>query len=348
MANCANVHFVQMRMRLPSLVLLAALLSLGGCDAPRDNPYDPGAGNYFGPGVGTGSLAGQVTGLAGQHLSGAVVLATSSAGAIQGDASNAQGSYLILDVPAGVYQLVCTLPGYAPDSASAIVLVAQQTGGVDFRLDALPAVPYFVVTSHYYHQEIIPPLYYSINAQARISEPDGRNDLDTVALEIEGGSQYALSYDSTSSPFFCYHLDLGEESLPGQSVDSIMGKTFGCFVSDTSGNWAISNPDFIRRYFVDYPVPLSPNDNEAVFVWMPPLVWDPFNASFPFSYAARVYRDYGSSHPLVWEQSSISPTETSVVVDSLDNGNYFWTLEVTDEYGNSAQSLQAAFIVNHP
>jgi len=76
------------------------VLWLAGCNAPRDNPYDPDADNYVGPGA--SSISGRVTTYAGEELAGAEIMANPlSPGAVRGSYSNSAGYYTITEVLPG-------------------------------------------------------------------------------------------------------------------------------------------------------------------------------------------------------------------------------------------------------
>jgi hypothetical protein len=156
-----------------------------------------------------------------------------------------------------------------------------------------------------------------------------------------------MSYnpDSSVGSSFFYSLILEEQDLPYGTVDSIKWKHFACIVEDTSGNTASSDTLTIIRFFDDYPITISPMDNEVVSTQNVQLVWESFNAIFYFTYDVQVYHQVsGSIYDLFWQRSGISSADTSIMVEAVfTNDNYYWELRVIDEYQNSARSAKAYF-----
>jgi len=323
------------------LIGLSLALLLCSCEAPRDNPLDPGATNYIGPEASVGSVKGRVTGLDYTPLMSALVLTIPG---YRGAQTNSQGDYLIEDIQAGQYQIFCAPPGYAPDTLQVTVLPMMQTIA-DFRLDALPVFQSFQVTSHYIYQgtEASPPEYYNIFARARLTDPDGINDIAQVTLEVEDWPDTTMSFnsDSTVGAEAFYYVNL--EFTPGASLDSIKWQHFTCVAEDASNNTASTSPLTVLRFFDDYPVPLSPIDRVQEFTPTPVFEWEPFGEQFYFTYEVRVYREQSGS--LSWLESALPPSASSIVSDSLASGFYYWLLEAFDEYGNSARSAPAYFEV---
>ncbi|HEX7345019.1 MAG TPA: carboxypeptidase-like regulatory domain-containing protein [bacterium] len=320
------------------------MLWLAGCNAPRDNPYDPDADNYVGPGA--SSISGRVTTYAGEELAGAEIMANPlSPGAVRGSYSNSAGYYTITEVLPGSYQLLCSLNGYASDTMEISVPEKAFLTGKNFALNGFPIIHDFQVTSHYINASVLPFLYYQIRGQATLTLPDDINDMAGVFLQTQLGLQWAMNFDVQSGDSFHYSISLNESSLPGGSVDSIEGHYFICSVLDTSGIAIQSEPATIRRYLINPPYTLSPGYNVLIYETNPWLTWDPYTAPFYFEYTARVYNTDGLSPVLYRQQSDVSATEDSVQTGFLPSGEYIWTLEVIDEYGNSALSLDAKFQV---
>lgn len=320
---------------IPAVLLL-------GCDAPRDNPLDPGGDNYVGPGPQMGSIRGRVTNLGSVSIPGALVLTMPG---YRGDVTDNSGSYLIEDVAVDTYLVFCSPEGFDPDTQEVAVQNGVQSI-VDFHLDALPIISSFQVTSHYIYQgPLVPPAYYVIAARSRLADPDGFNDIAEVILEVEGGLDTTMIFnpDSSSGSSLFYFIELPEDFFPGASIDSIKWKKFSCVVVDTSENIATSTPIAIQRFFEDYPFQISP---VGITITTQPfdLEWAPFGEQFYFTYSVHVFKQ-GYSTPL-WQMDGIAPSATSVAIGvTLDDGTYNWTLEVFDEYGNSSRTSPATFYI---
>ncbi len=332
---------VQMR-RISHAVMLGLALLFWGCQSPRDNPYDPEAWNYLGSSAEYGSLRGRVTTLSSLPLSGVMVFTVPG---YRGSLTNSQGYYVIADLAAGSCQVICAPSGYAADTLDATILQGVETE-VNIQLDALPEIMTFDVTSHYFNQPSQPfPTFYTILAQTAISEPDGQENLASVTLQLESGYSYAMQHDSTQGVLLYYSTVVEYDSLSFEEIDNVMRQQFTCLAIDAFGNSALSDPDLVRRYFTDYPSPTSPRDGVRLYDPTQPLSWEPFQASFPFSFMVQVFREEfpGGNYAIFWQQMDIPATAVSTTVYSLSNGMYYWLIEALDEYGNSARSEPAYF-----
>ncbi len=311
------------------------------CDAPRDNPYDPNANNYIGPDRNIGVVSGYVTDRSSSPLSGVYVFTIPE---YRGAVTNPQGHYSIEGLNLRVYQIICAPAGFDPDTAS-VDLTDDAVATVNFNLNALPIIVDFSVKSRFIDPSQQLPPYYLVSAFAAVSDLDGVSDLQNVTLHIQGGFSALMSYDSTKSFTHYYSKNLMEAELPGASVDSVGDKLFWCTAEDQGGISDSSEALFVVRFFDNYPFLLSPIDDETVSTPTPTLRWEAFDAPFYFTYHALVYNGQNNP-PLVWEKSNISADVTMVVTDSLPNSNYYyWTLEVSDIFGNTALSAPVDFNV---
>lgn len=326
--------------RLFSLILLMAFIA---CEAPRDNPLDPAANNYIGPE--SGWITGEVTSLTAVPLGSVLVM---SIPGYRGSLTDAQGRYTIADVPPGEYEVCCSPVGFMPDTI--IVTINPKSQSIaNFRLDALPIIQSFQVTSRFIWQpDEIPLEYYVIFGRTQITDIDGLVDIDRVTLEIENNLEtYAFNHDSSSGSSLYFSVNIPESDLPGGSIESIQGKTFNCIAEDTAGNVTISSPQFIRRFINAYLNPSSPKDHSNPDTAFVTLVWNPFSATYFFTYKVTLYNDIGGEYSytnLYWSMAGINSSVNSVNVEKeLEFYDYRWFFEVVDEYGNSARSEPAYF-----
>jgi hypothetical protein len=311
------------------------------CDAPRDNPFDPNSDNYVGPDRNIGIVSGNVADLSSAPLSGVQVFTIPE---YRGAVTNPQGNYTIEGLSLRTYQIVCAPAGFEPDTAG-VDLTDDAVATVNFTLDALPSIVDFKVISHFIDPSQQLPPYYLVSAFAAIFESDGESDLQYVTLHVQSGFSTPMIYDSTRDLIHYYSKNLLEAELPGASIDSVGDKLFWCTAEDQGGNSDSSKALFIARFFDNYPFLLSPIDDETVSTPTPTLRWEAFNAPFYFTYHALVYNGQNNP-PLVWEKADIGADVTMVITDSLPNSNYYyWTLEVSDIFGNTALSAPVDFNV---
>ena len=231
-----------------------------------------------------------------------------------------------------------------------ITVSYQQQTTADFRLNAIPIIYDFNLSSHLiYEGPPPPPEYYEIRARSHVFEPDGINDIDSVLLKnTEGDINFSMFYDPEFNigDSLYYFLDLQEDMLPGSSYDSVKWDHFFCDVIDKSGTTRSSSILTIIRTLDSYPIPISPSNNQTVQDSTLILIWAPYEEQFFYSQTASI-RTQGSEQ-LVWEQSDIPSTIDSVVVGNLfPVGAYFWRISVVDEYGNSAISNKEQFTIDY-
>lgn len=319
-------------------------LFLNACNAPRDNPLDSDGDNFVGALL--GSIRGKVTNLVNIPVSDALVLTIPG---YRGAFTDADGDYFIEGIEAGTYQIFCAPAGFAADTLTRQINSGKQAMA-DFRLDALPVFQSFQVTSHYVYQPDEPPYeFYTIYARSLLTDLDGVSDLKQPVLEVEGGLDTLMSYnpDSSIASSFFYSVSLPESFFPNFSVDSLRSTHFTCSVEDTSGNGATSSPLAIQRFFLTsteliYPEPgVSP---DIINIPNPTLIWYPYEGYFFFTYEVRIYQQFNNE--LYWQRSGIASYVDTVTVDkNLEDGYYYWLIEIFDEYGNSSRSQIADFRV---
>jgi hypothetical protein len=321
---------------------------LGGCEAPRDNPLDPGAGNFIDPNYQVGSVEGRVTDLAFNPIVGALVLALPENSEVyRGAVTDGDGKYRIDEIKIGNCQVFTQPEGYVGDTSSVIVNF-QQTTQKNFFLDALPQIYEFKVTSHFRYEDISPPEYYEVRSTAVLRDPDGFNDIDSVLLvTLEGDLRMDMEYnpDSTRNDSFFYNLIISEDQLPDGSIDSVKWDHFQCRVVDVTGHFTLSEEKTIMRVFDSYVEPVDPINGITVSPDNIELIWNPYNEQFFYTHSLFIYQAY--TDIAVWDSTGISSTTTSVQVDTvLSAGAYYWRIAVIDEWGNSALSDKADFNVS--
>ena len=82
-----------------------------------------------------GNLAGTATDSSGASLSGAVVkLDSPSTGLARSTVSSANGDFLIVDLPVGIYTLTVSNPGFATQKIEALEIAVSKTTNVNVSL----------------------------------------------------------------------------------------------------------------------------------------------------------------------------------------------------------------------
>jgi hypothetical protein len=334
------VHFMQEYMRRFILLLvLSAELLIWGCDVPRNNPYDPDAENYLGP---MGSIQGQATSLSGIGLDSALVSSLADTnGYVVSATTNSQGFFTISNIQTGSYQLVCTRAGYIADTLTCLVNLGLPTI-INFRIDAIPVIQNFRITSQYIDWGDVPPfLDRAFFALITVFDADGFSNISSLNLLRDGYiDTNFVALDSASGSLSYHSLRLPQTVFPGDSIGlNLVGDLFACTVWDDSGASDVA-VDYVERLLPEIPT-LPPNNP---IIQQQPFLreWNSYNVSYPYVYNVRIFDD--SSNLLVWSQMGIPSTTLSVSL-SLPLESYYWTLEIEDEYGNTARSRPDNFVV---
>ena len=311
------------------------LFFLAGCapDAPHDNALDP-ASPQFSP---TGSLSGRIiskktptTGIA----SALVVLLPSNTATI-GDSS---GYFSFAKIYPGSVALAIQKSGFLSDTVSVTITngsSVQQT----IVLDQFPSIASMKVLTQKIDQWWPGPIY-SASFSAIVSDPDGIDDVDSVWLKVDG-LQIAMEYSLAAKNF---QLTLFAEDLPSNNLEWLIGKLLTIAARDRNYALANSDPFYVTRIIEQEGSPSYPAQDTVSgtpeFRWSPPAV------AFTYTYTVTVVRTDAGVQTIVATQKLIDPHQYAwQCIQILEQGTYFWTLAVVDEFGNISQSKQSSFVV---
>jgi len=318
------------------LVLYLFVSAFEGCapDAPHDNPLDPASPNR----KTDGNLSGNVLIVNSLTVGIAGALVTIE-GTNLAELTAANGNFSFSDAPSGNITIVITKSTYLSDTLRINLPVG---GNIDtsVHLDALPQVSNAqVVTSkvdHWY-----PGPVYTASISADVSDPDGSYDIGNVYAVVDSVS-FGMSYNNV---FGNYQVIINADSLPDQSLQWLVGKQFNVFAIDHENGVGQSPGFYVTRIIESEPSPTSPFQDTTL--GHPKLDWNPPVVSFEYTYQLQVVSLAGGT---IWSKVGIS----SSILDysypdslpSLPGGNYYWTVGVVDQFGNSASSKEAAFVVS--
>jgi hypothetical protein len=325
-----------MRLSLQIWAACCALL-IWGCNASRNNPYDPRSGNYLGPEANPGSISGRVTRLYSPSVGLNGVLIRSlpdSLGFTIAATSNSQGFYSIPDVSPGQYQLVCSLAGYLSDTVSVQVNAGTSTLS-NFALDALPVIQSFQITSQFISYGPLPPfLERAILAQITVIDADGFSDFNHLNLSLNGFiDTNFVGLDSAIGSISYHSIRLPQTVFPGDTISvNLVEYPFLSTVWDDSGGSASAIVSIANIMpFLPEEDPIQSND------FFPPvdLSWQPYSFSYFFVYNVRITNV--GTQLIAWYQEGI-PSDSLHVSMLLPNATYTWVLEVADNFGNFARS----------
>lgn len=312
---------------------------ISGCvkDAERDNPLDPGAGNYDD----SGSINGQVFTYYQpyQPIPDAEIVIKPHHFWTRSDAF---GNFAFDRIPPGEYVLYVSRQGYSSDS----VIVSLESKGDEyfqFNLNGLPElVSHTIKIGHISRWWPIDDLYLLI-AQAEVTDPDGLADITSVQMTVPD-YEFSQSLERTTN-WSIFTITLHEDQLPVSSVQQFLGYPFFFQTIDVPGDLCTSAPIYAARIIETTPTPLSPQGLETITQY-PTLEWQQTKLSFNFSYRIEIYRIDQGYNTLIYQLPDVDMDSTNLDVEQyLDSGTYFWTVSVVDEFGNWSRSKEASFIV---
>jgi hypothetical protein len=185
---------------------------------------------------------------------------------------------------------------------------------------------------------------------------------DLSGLDATSMDSAWVAYDTTRAK----SMELSESGIWVTSFDrstfqdpeltTIIGRPFHFWVLAANGIRYEIAPAYVWRIIDAVPVINSPV-NFASTDSLPVLAWQPFPTLRKFHFLASVLQrifvfdssgtDSTGVDSTLWTSSQLPVDARSVqVTSSLDSGNYFWTLTVEDDYGNTSRSKEGEFLVN--
>ena len=317
-------------------MVLVAGLTLLGCmpDAERDNPFDPKSPQYRYPDSGT--LTGRVTTYPPAKGIEGVRVALSSPGG--SGITDGDGFYTVDDIPDGTYEATASKPGFA-EADTTVHIVAGHSSTVNFSLDGSP---YFLGTSITSEHDKPPPFddRYFFHFDALVDDPDGSGDIDSVVVHVAalGFTRRLERIGETGS----FHVTVSPNDVTEGAPERLVGQAAVFSVWDRFKKRADTPPQHLVRIIYASPTGISPEAGEQVDP-QPTLQWEPFSASFSFTYTI----DIRSAFAPGWHSDGIPSDVTSVVVsDSLSTQSiHRWEVWVVDDFGNTSKSPFVEFFV---
>jgi hypothetical protein len=318
-----------MRLRSGLLVVLAVVAAVRcSWDAPRDNPLDPTLG---------GNIGGRVLTRRATPIAGARVNVPAAGRIVQTDSD---GGYDLRGLPEETAWVYVTADGYSPESAR-VVLTRGVVDTVTAYLDGLPYLQNCRLTTHVYGRSWPPePLRFCI-LTASAGDVDGASDVDSVWVEIPAiGFSQRLPYNSDEKLF---RQTLWAEDLPGQALDTLVGQEVRFYVTDLESTVAACTLSGITRIITDLPEPAFPSGGLDTLSSDTLFTWRRFDHGFGVRYHGQVVRIEGGSPAGVAAEFDTPDTNLLVNSAELNSGDYYWTIEAIDGFGNSSRSAEELF-----
>ncbi|MBM4166992.1 MAG: carboxypeptidase-like regulatory domain-containing protein [Ignavibacteria bacterium] len=314
-------------------ILTVALFQYYGCNAPHNNPLDPGnpENKLF-------------------QIQGTVQTNTNPPTPIAGASvywkntnvfmySSAFGKFTFEHLEPKNGWLYFEKNGYTQDS-----FFVQWNGskkiGVIKNLNALPKLDSVIMYSVVKNRGIDTKEYQLI-VEADISDDNNIDSVFLVNEELEIRKQLSkISLAHFSGTFSDFDLNLN-------SFDVIIGRNFLLVAKEIGGTAFVVGSANVKRIIKEEIEILSPKNSEVVTV-TPTLRWKRFTPGFAFSYTIEIYTD--EIEPIMkWSKTNISGDsiffniETSL--DTSATNEFFWVIWGIDEFKNKTRSKPASFIV---
>ncbi len=319
---------------LKSVCTVLMLTVFTACDAPRNNPLDPGNpdNNYH---YLSGSV--QTLSLPRRPLASAELNWLPDGQLLLTDAS---GKFDIETIGQKNGWLRCKRDGYISDSV--FVHWNGRRESVTFFLNQVPIVDtaavYSVTINRY------PDLQQQrLGIQAGLTDAD--NDVDSVHVFLSSPRlRKYLTFNPNSG---LYEISLNPSDFGLANLAALIGKPFLLQVTDKFNHFfelPLSNLQRIITEEVDLEFPV----NDAVTGSQPEFRWKSFTPGFRLHFRIEVFtREIDPQ--LVWSLEPIPSDTTSVTpgqpIPTNQTDQFFWVLWAIDEYGNRTRSKTASFIV---
>ena len=215
-----------------------------------------------------------------------------------------------------------------PESDDYVPNAGRQYGPEDFRIrvrslhSARPFSHVYSVLAELWTEELIPIDSASVTFEARKAiglDPTVQGIWGTLFASGYFGSDPQMEY-AIGRPF-----------------------VFSVWIRDDSS--FTLGPAYLSRVIVETPILIHPMNSDTVQPFVT-LEWEPFSAEYFHEYRTSLWRNELDFVAEIWTSDTLHADTSQIgVPDSLQNGNYFWTLLVIDRFGNSSRSVEGKFRV---
>lgn len=255
--------------------------------------------------------------------------------------SNESGRFQFQNIGEGVHQFVISKEGFSTDTFFVDVDTVSQ-GTVVFHLNGNPYLKDIHIFSEFIDQWWPDPIT-TVNVQVIVDDPDGISDIEMLKMQVPDIT-VDTSLQSTSQPdSFVLRMEAGD--FPNEDPFGLIGKDIWIQLEDKSNMRVREGPFHLIRILENSPEPLSPAGLQTAGP-SPLFVWQPYPASFKFTYEIWVFVIQGGLPNLLFRDDGLPDSQFQYQYpDSLSPGTYFWTVGVRDELGNFSRSKEASFVV---
>jgi len=315
----------------PVVLLLLILAVLTACDAPRENPLDPGSPYY----------AQARTTLAIHHLSPLMTGGIAGANIIVPRlglfaVSDAQGLAHLYHPQTDSLYIITQTDGYFSDTSRFGGLGKLNT--LTIRLNAKPEINSIDFHSLYENFDGYPAIT-SASFMANISDLDGQDDISVAFLRCETrpfSDTLELVQGEKSLYSSAFRSDeIAADLQPGELPEL----NFRLIVKNSNGDSLTRGPFSVTRVIAQDIRLLQPA-NGAVVSDTVFFAWQPAKLDYTFTYSLLLRR-LQDNHTELY--SGIAATDSTYKIANLIPGVYFWQLKIKDAAGDLCQSIYFSF-----
>jgi hypothetical protein len=322
-------------------ILAGMTLFLAACaDAPRENPRDPLSPQY----QGNATVSGKVYVLnQSTPINQARITCLESGISV---ATDTNGNYQFSKLEVGSLTLVCSKENFVSDTQRT-VLEAGSSQQILFGLNGSP----FVVSQNILTRKIdqyYPSPQYFVDVSASVTDPNGITDVDSVWFVVDT-LQFAMDYSPATKRF---QTTIFKYDLPTNTIQWLVGRALAILSKDRSNARNTGAPFTITRIIENGATPTYPSSlNNDTTGSTPNLKWSPPDVTFSYTYTLAISRVDAGTQTVVWTYSGLNFFYEEVQYPSdgsgqtLQPGNYVWTIAVVDEFGNYCRSKESSFVV---
>ncbi|UCE05080.1 MAG: carboxypeptidase regulatory-like domain-containing protein [bacterium] len=308
-------------------------------NADHDNPLDPMSGEY----QNLGTLEGHVYTYYAPFLPIESALITLFPGN-QTTFTDHQGAFYFIKITPGNYVITANYADYAPDTVQAQV-ISHQTTSIQLNLDGLPVLDSLSLAIGFKHEYIPFEPSRLVDCNARVSDPDGPADIESVAMFIP-----FFDYKDTlgmSPTMGFYQKSYEERNLPIDHIEQLLGHAVFIEITDKVGKMCRYGPNYLIRVIDEEPEIESPKESALVSA-QPKLKWKSLQLPYSFSFKVDIYAIVGNQiqFPAIRTYSEISSDITDFHLSKpLNSSLYLWTVSIVDRWGDWSRSKPATFQV---
>jgi len=328
LSGCNCFHIISLFIKSLLLMLMFGCLE----DAPHDNPLDP-VNDFEGF-----EFEGRVLSFyePRRSIAGASVIMQPGNHA---SISDADGFFRINGLNAGNYIITCTADGYHMDTMN---LDLNENIQHQFLLDGLPGFRQSSITTHHRSRWFPLEETYFLEIETEATDPDGIGDIDYVVCKIAGIDFADTLQAALETGIFT--LTLFSSDLPVTSIHKLIGQEFELIVADDYGIETSLSNLYLTRIIDEVPVIISPVELETVQGPTIRFQWQEIILPYASSFSIEIFQINLGIALKIDEVSGIDAGETEYTYESdLPAGDYFWTLNIVDEFGNSSSSREGVF-----